>query len=227
MLGCSIRMVAALAATSAFIGACTAPTASSVGLRATASDGRGLYAGGSSWTIRATSAGRQEVVNIPTVGEVVVEDGRCRLVRSVGAGAIAILEARPGPCVEVRGDHLCFVDGVDFVTTDGSRVISVDGCAERNEIFLDRVEGDALATVGPHAFFERCAAIESQALQYVRVERITVDNNDKPNHGLRFRYRDGFEICFLSRTTGRYAIDVGIEDPAPRQLTLSGAVEDL
>ena len=227
MQGCSFRMVAALAATSAFIGACTAPTASSVGLRATASDGRGLYAGGSSWTIRATSAGRQEVVNIPTVGEVIVEDGHCRLVRSVGAGGIAIQEARPGPCVEVRGDHLCFVDGVEFVATDGGATISVAGCAERNEIFLERVEGAAVATVGPHAFFERCAPIESPTLEYVRVERIAVDNNDKPSHGLRFRYRDGFEICFLSRTTGRYSIDLGIEDPAPRQLTLSGAVDDL
>lgn len=211
----------------ALLGACVTTTSGPGGLEVTGADGQRLYRGGSSWTVRATSSSRQEVINIPGVGEVVVEDGRCRLVRSLGAGAIAIREARPGPCVEERGDRLCFVDGVWFNNAEGTDRVSVDGCAERNEIFLERVEGHELATVGPRGFFERCAPIDARSPSYVRVGHIVVENNDQPSHGLRFRYRDGFEICFLARSTGRYSVDIDVEDPAPRHLTLTGAVDEL
>lgn len=190
-----------------------------------------VYTGAAAWTVRATSDGREDVVAVPGVGEVIVGAERCRLVRNGPAaasgftGAITVLPAAvDGGCADVRGDRLCF-NAVHFKDSDGDVV--VDGCADRNEVFLDRIEESAPVGVGPAVYVERCAPIPAPQLSYVRVKAISVDGNDKPGHGLRFRYSDGFEVCFSSRPEGRYIVTLEVEDPERRELVLSGDVDDL
>jgi len=195
----------------------TTTTLGRTGLVATSGE-RELFRGPSAWTVRATSTGREDVVAVPGVGEVIVAQGVCRLVLVGEDGVLTVRETTA--CAEERGDHLCFA-GARFDD------VVIDGCAERNEIFLDRLEGDQLASVGPTSFVERCAPIDSTRLSYMKIIDLDVDGNDRPRHGLRFRYRDGFEVCFLSRTRGTYRILLELEDPTPRRVTMSGAVDEL
>jgi hypothetical protein len=185
-----------------------------------------VFRGTAAWTVRATSGGREDVVAVPGVGEVIVGEGRCRLVRGGGAlGAITVVPSVvPGACADVQGDRLCF-NAVAFRDEGGDVV--VDGCADRNEVFLERIDEEAPIGVGPAVFVERCAPLNAPALSYVRVSDIVVDGNNRARHGLRFRYSDGFEVCFLSRPEGRFTLTLEVEDPSPRQVVLSGDVDDL
>ena len=195
-----------------------------------ARDGRGaeVYRGPASWTVRATTSGREDVVAIPPLGEVIaMGDKRCRLVRPTEMGGIQVYEAAtPERCVETRADKVCFTSTTTFVR-DGE-AFSVEGCADRNDIFLSRVDGMIPASVGPHAFVERCAPIPAERPNYLRVRRIVVDDNDRPTIGLRFRANgDGFDVCFLAREVGQYRVELDVEDPKARALVLEGAVDAL
>jgi hypothetical protein len=182
------------------------------------------YAGAAAWTVRATSSGREDVVAVPGVGELIVGERGCRLVRALPDGALAV-QVGPSSCAEVRGDRLCFA-GARFVD-EGGGASSVNGCADRNEVLLERLEAGGGATIGPTSFVERCAPVPSTSPTWLHVRAIFVDDNDQPEHGLRLRYRDGFEVCFLARSTGRYRVEVDVEDPARRRISLSGDVGDL
>lgn len=183
------------------------------------------YAGAAAWTVRATSSGREDVVAVPGVGEVIVAGGGCRLVRPLPDGAISVWQGPPG-CAEPRGERLCFGDA-RFVDDGDDDDVTVVGCADRNEVLLERLTGAGGATVGPASFVERCAPVPATAPTYLRVRAILVEDNDRPEHGLRLRYQDGFEVCFLARAVGRYRIEVDVKDPRPRRVSLAGAVDDL
>lgn len=184
-----------------------------------------LHAGPAAWTVRPTSTGREDVVAIPGVGELIVGADACRLVQARPGGAIvARTTATPG-CAEPRGDRLCFPAGTRFPGDDG--VIEVAGCASRNELFVDRLAGGASATVGPSSFVERCVQVPSTTPTWLRVRAVFVEHNDRPEHGLHLRYRDGFEVCFLARLEGRYRVEVDVEDPERRRVSLEGDVGEL
>jgi hypothetical protein len=188
---------------------------------------RVLHAGPAAWTVRATSTGREDVVAVEGLGEIVVGASGCRLVRALPGSAIAVwTTTTDGACAEARGDRLCFAAGTRFVGEGGDSV-DVTGCADRNELFLDRLAGGAVASVGPTSFVERCAPVPSTAPTWLRVRTILVEHNDRPEHGLHLRYRDGFEVCFLARQQGRYRIEVDVEDPDRRRVSLTGAVDEL
>jgi hypothetical protein len=188
-------------------------------------DGHTLHDGPAAWTVRATSTGREDVVFVAGVGEIIVGADGCRLVRALPGGAIAILPAaRSGPCTVPRNDRLCFPSGTRFAG-DGIAV-DVAGCADKNELFLDRLADGAVATVGPTAFVERCVPLPSTSPTWLRVRAILVEDNDRPEHGLHLRYRDGFQVCFLTRPRGRYRVEVDVEDPQRRRISLDGHVGD-
>jgi hypothetical protein len=206
----------------------TTPPSSSYGVLARNAAGAEVYRGPASWTVRATTSGREDVVAIPPLGEVIaMGDKRCRLVRPTEMGGIEVYEATsPERCIETRADKVCFTATTTFVREAES--FSVQGCADRNDIFLSRVDGAIPASVGPHAFVERCAPIAAERPNYLRVRNIVVDDNDRPTIGLRFRANgEDFELCFLAREEGQYRAVLDVEDPTPREVVLEGAVEAL
>jgi len=206
-------------------GCATSAPAPAAGALVVSGGGRVLHAGPAAWTVRATSTGREDVVGIAGFGEIIVGVDGCRLVRALPGGAIAVMpSAGDGPCTESRGDRLCFKAGTRFVG-DGDD-IDVAGCADKNELFLDRLGDGAVATVGPTAFVERCVPVPSTSPSWLRVRAILVEGNDRPEHGLHLRYRDGFEVCFLARLRGRYRVEVDVEDPQRRRVSLDGDVAD-
>jgi hypothetical protein len=206
-------------------GCATTGPAPAPGSLVVAAGDRVLHSGPAAWTVRATSTGREDVVGVPGVGEVIVGADACRLVQARPGGAIAVWTASTSRCAEPRGDRLCFPTGTRFVGDDGA--IDVAGCASRNELFVDRLAGGAAATVGPTSFVERCVPVPSTTPTWLRVRAILVEHNDRPEHGLHLRYRDGFEVCFLARLQGRYRIEVDVEDPQPRRVSLDGDVDAL
>ena len=214
-----------LAVVSLVMCAACATSAPRAGALVVSGGGHTLHDGPAAWTVRATSTGREDVVFIAGVGEVIVGADGCRLVRALPGGAIAILPAaRSGPCTVPRNDRLCFPSGTRF-TGDGVAV-DVAGCADKNELFLDRLADGAVATVGPTAFVERCVPIPSTSPTWLRVRAILVEDNDRPEHGLHLRYSDGFQVCFLTRPRGRYRVEVDVEDPHRRRVSLAGDVAD-
>lgn len=206
----------------------TTSSTSSSGVVARNAAGAEVYRGPASWTVRATTSGREDVVAIPPLGEVIaMGDKRCRLVRPTEMGGIQVYEADIADrCVETRADKVCFTSTTTFVRD--SEAFSVEGCADRNDIFLSRVDGVIPASVGPHAFVERCAPIAAERPNYLRVRAIVVEDNDRPTIGLRFRANgDGFDVCFLAHEVGQYRVELDVEDPQPRELVLEGAVDAL
>ena len=207
---------------------CATTSASSGALTAKNDRGALVYSGAASWTVRATTSGREDVVQVPDLGEVIALDQRrCRLVRPDKNGSMTVWEATTAPrCIETREDKVCFVQPTTFALDGASFVIA--GCADRNDVFLSRIDGTVPATVGPRAFIERCAPIEAERLKYVRVVDIVVENNDRPRNGLRFRTSgEDFEVCFLVREKGTYRVLLEVEDPKPRELVLQGTVDEL
>jgi hypothetical protein len=184
-----------------------------------------LHAGPVAWTVRATSTGREDVVAIPGVGELIVGADACRLVQARPGGAIVVRTTATPGCAERRGDRLCFPAGTHFTGEDGA--VEVVGCASRNELFVDRLAGGASAGVGPSSFVERCVPVPSTTPRWLRVRAVLVEHNDRPEHGLHLRYRDGFEVCFLARLEGRYRVEVDVEDPERRRVSLEGDVGEL
>lgn len=211
---------------STLLSSCTTSAPAAGGALVVQEGGATLHAGAAAWTVRATSSGREDVVAVPGLGEVIVHETGCRLVRALPDGGIAVWPSAVTPCIAARSDRLCFVDDARFVGPDGD-VVTAHGCADKNELFLDRLAGGGVAGVGPRSFIERCAPVPSSQPSYLRVRAILVEDNDRPEHGLRLRYSDGFEVCFLARTVGRYRIEIDVEDPVRRRVTLAGAVDDL
>ncbi len=207
---------------------CATTSASSGALTAKNDTGALVYSGSASWTVRATSSGREDVIQVPDLGEVIALDQRrCRLVRPEKNGGMTVWEATTAPrCIETREDKVCFTSPTTFAFESASFVVA--GCADRNDVFLSRIDGSVPATVGPRAFIERCAPVDSERLRYIRVVDIHVDNNDRPKNGLRFRTSgEDFEVCFLVREQGSYRVLLELEDPQPREVTLQGKVDEL
>ncbi len=188
-------------------------------------DGVVVHAGTAAWTARETSTAHQDVVAVVEIGEVLIERTGCRLVRSRPDGAISVTPSSPAVCAEQRGDRLCFVDGAHFVDVD--HTIAVRGCADRNELLLERLGTGAVASVGPTSLVERCVPVPSRDPSWLRIREIVVDDLEQPERGLRFRYHDGFGACFLARPSGRYRLVVDVEDPRPRRIELTGMVSEL
>jgi hypothetical protein len=184
-----------------------------------------VYAGPAAWTMRATSADHEDVVEIEGLGEVLVQADGCRLVRSLPNGLIRVTMSSPAMCAERRGDSLCFLAHTQFVEPDS--VVAVHGCADRNELVFDRLTSGAQASVGPTSLLERCIPVPAHNPVWVRIRDVAVDDNDRPERGLRLRYRDGFRVCVLTRPGGRYRMVVDVEDPTPRRLVLTGAIDDV
>ncbi len=193
-------------------------------------DGREVHTGPAAFTVRTTSAHQDtaNVVLVPGVGEILVEDHRCRFVRADGGVSVLSISERPGPCAELQGEQLCF-DHIAFVSGGG---VDVDGCATRNELFLDRV-GDDIGSGGiaPRTLIERCVPIPATDPDYVRVEEINVDGIANPWRDLRFRFDgDGFGVCFLSGKRGTYRLQLRVEEgqqAEPRDVVVVGALGDL
>jgi hypothetical protein len=211
----------------ALVGACASVTPGAlVGVRVDV-EGRRVHDGPAAFTVRVEGREARPVVSLRGVGEVLVDVDGCRFVRVTSGGALTV-SSHVGPCSTLVGDRLCF-RAARFLDAGGAPHVVVDGCADRNELFLDRVDiGSADTGLAPRTFVERCAAIDAADAHYVGVVAVVVDDNDQPWRGLRLRYDgDGFGVCFLSAKEGRYRIDVVVEDPRPRSLTLIGAVDEL
>lgn len=213
-----VKKIAVLAvffsATAATTWSCVTPQ-TQAGLFVVVIDGRTVHRGAAAYTVRDGSD-PESVVSLAGIGEVLVRPGRCRFVRAdAGLAALSILD-REGACAEMRGDRICF-DAVQF----GANV-RVDGCADRNELFLEQYERES--GFGPRTLIDRCVEIPGD-VHYVRVDDITVDDVERPRRGLRFRWNgDGFDVCFLSKKSGQWRLQLTVDD-AP--VTLSGDVSDL
>jgi hypothetical protein len=205
--------------------ACATPPAPAAPALVVTQDGVVIHAGAAAWTVRATSMEPQDVVGVVGVGEILVERGGCRLVRSRTDGAISVTTSSPAVCAERRGDRLCFVTGARFVEAD--QIVAVRGCADRNELFLDRLGTGAGASIGPTSLVERCVQVPVRDPSWLRIREIVVDDVEQPERGLRLRYRDGFDACFLGQPRGRYRLVIDVEDPRPRRLELTGMVDEL
>ena len=187
-------------------------------------DGRVAFDGAAAFTVRDGGA-RASVVSVTGVGEVIVpaDGGACKVVLAErGVVALRILDGM-SDCADVVGDRLCF-DGAAFVGA-GSRVV-VDGCADRNELFLDRAEGDTDgAGLGPRTLIERCVEVPKPNPGFVRVDDLVVEGVADPRRGLRFRWNgDGFDVCFLSGKSGHYRARVFVDG---RDVVVEGDVADL
>ncbi len=225
-----LTLASTLASTIAVSSCATTTEAPRASLTATDERGAVIYRGAASWTVRATSKSREDVVAVPGLGEVIaVDDRRCRLVRAergVVVGMSVWEATTPSRCLEVKADKVCFSAPTTFVREGAS--FTVSGCADRNDIFLSRIDGPVPATVGPRAFIERCVPVPSDNLKYFRVADISVDHNDQPRNGLRFRVSgDEFEVCFLVRERGSYRVLLEVEDPQPHEVVIEGAVDEL
>lgn len=230
VLASSVLASLALASLALASSCASTPEAARHGITVVDDAGKVVHKGAASWTVRATTSGREDVVDIKGLGEIIAfEARRCRLVRfgGDGIGSMTVWEATTSPrCVEAREDKICFLAPTTFVRDGAS--FTVDGCADRNDIFLSRVDGSVPASVGPKAFVERCAAIDSAHLNYVRVVDIAVEHNDRPRDGLRFRASgEDFEVCFLVKEQGHYRVTLSVEDPQPRDVVLDGEVDEL
>jgi hypothetical protein len=190
-------------------------------------DGRRVRHGPAAYTVRETGDATTRVITMPGIGEVLVAPDACRFARLERGGAVTVWR-HAGPCAQRSGTRLCFARAA---FADEAAVVRgvVDGCVEQNEIFLDRVgDDDAVVGVGPRTYIERCVDVPAKDPSYVAVVSVDVDDNDRPWRGVRLRHDgDAFGVCFLSRTTGRYRIEVNVEDPRRRMLVLEGAVDEL
>ncbi len=173
-------------------------------------DGRVVHRAPVAFTVR-DGAEPESVVSLVDVGELIVGAERCRFVRSDrGLASLQILERR-GACAVERGERLCF-DDVAFDGDGKAGLVTVSGCADRNELFLDRVAEEREVGIGPRTLIERCVPVPAREPRYIRVDEVSVDDNDDPRRGLRFRWNgDGFDVCFLSRKTGRYRVVLTVE----------------
>jgi hypothetical protein len=189
--------------------------------------GAAPFRGPAAFTTRVEGHHARSVVTVVGLGEVLVGDDGCRFARLGDGGALAVWR-HDGSCAERRGDRLCF-DGVTFVDDDAVVRAVVDGCADRNEVFLDRIAGDPrLADLAPPTLIERCVDVRARDPGFLLVVDIVVDDNDQPWRGVRWRHDgDAFGVCFLSRAAGHYRVDVVVEDPRPRRVVLQGAVDEL
>lgn len=183
--------------------------------------GRG-FSGPAAFTVRDSGV-PESVVTVEGVGEVIVKgDGTCRFVRAdKGISDLQILESKV-PCAELRGDRLCF----DHFVFQGASRVAVDGCADRNEVFLERNDtAHDVASFAPRTLIERCVPVPKDDPRYLRVDDIRVDGVDNARRGLRFRWNgDGFDVCFLSQKTGRYKALVHVDD---KDLVVAGDVGDI
>lgn len=211
----------AVVALAALVGACTGKEAGSRAFVVEV-DGRVVHRGPAAFTTREAHP-PENVVFIKGIGEVIVTPNLCRFVRSdAGLQALQILE-RKAPCVDVVDDRVCF-NNVRF-----GDAVRVDGCADRNELFLSRVNGDEVTTAtgfAPRTLIERCVEVPAKDPHYLRVDDIGVDDVEQPRQGLRFRWNgDGFDVCFLSRKQGKWHVTVQVDDGEP--VALAGDVDDL
>ncbi len=190
-------------------------------------DGRSTFLGPAAYTVRLGGAEAARVVSLRRIGEILVTDEGCRFARLETTGLVSVWR-HEGACAETRGDRVCFV-GADFVDERSMKRARVDGCADRNELFLDRIEADVIESgLVPRTLTERCVDVPVREPAYLRIAEVNVDGNEHPWRGLRIRHDgDGFGVCFLSTRSGRFRIDLAVEDPGPRALVLQGDVDDL
>ena len=218
----------AVALVSTLSSACasTPPSTSSTSLVVVV-DGRAAHRGPAAYTVRVGAHSSSRVITLRGVGEVIVDDDDCRFARIDAVGAVTVWR-HDGACSQRRGERICF-DRAAFVDDAAVRHVVVDGCADQNEIFLDRTGGAVDDTgLGPRTLIERCVDVPALDPGYVAVTAVAVDDNDQPWRGLRLRHDgDAFGVCFLSHKTGRYRVDVVVEDPRRREIVLRGAVDEL
>ena len=216
----------------------TTPDGAARGLVVVA-DGRQVHAGPAAFTVRTSGAERttMNAVLVPGVGELLVEADRCRFVRSDGGYSVLSIFERAGSCGELRGERLCFAR-VSFskttpateTTPSTTSLIEVDGCVDRNELFLDRVGDDiAAGGIAPRTLIERCVPIPADDPGYLRVDDVSVAGVDNAWPDLRFRFDgDGFGVCFLSGKRGSYRLVVRVEEGGlARDVVVAGDVSDL
>ncbi|MDP2344758.1 MAG: hypothetical protein Q8O67_27665 [Deltaproteobacteria bacterium] len=192
-------------------------------------DGRQVHDGPAAFSTRRVS-GDQAIANVvlvPGVGEILVEDDRCRFVKADGGVSVLSIFEHPGSCAELAGEKLCF-KGAAFKK---DVVIDVQGCADRNELFLDRVDDITGGGIAPRTLIERCVPVEAADPSYLRVVDVAVEGMDNPWRALRFRFDDdGFGVCFLSGKRGAYRVTVRVEEagkPEPRDVVVAGDLGDL
>ena len=190
-------------------------------------DGHAVHRGPAAYTVRIESRASSRVVSLSGVGELIVHDDECRFARLDSVGAVSVWR-HEGGCGQRERERLCF-DHAVFLDDAGRRRVVVDGCADQNEIFLERVDGvDADTGLGPRTLIERCVDVPARDPGYVAIVAIAVDDNELPWRGLRLRHDgDAFGVCFLSHKTGRYRVDVVVEDPRRRAVALQGTVDEL
>jgi hypothetical protein len=224
---CAALSVAVVSAACASTAKAPTSTSTSTSTLDVVVDARAVFHGPAAYTVRVAADASTLVVSLPRIGEVIVGDATCRFARLEAGGAVAVWR-HEGACAHRMGSRLCFARAA-FVDDAAVMRGVVDGCVEQNEIFLDRMDGVRGAVgVGPRTLIERCADVPARDPGYVAVVDINVDDNEQPWRGMRLRYDgDAFGVCFLSRPTGRYRIDVVVEDPRRRTFVLAGAVDEL
>ena len=197
------------------------------------------FEGPAAFSARATTGNREDVVHLVGFGELVINDAGCRLMRyrvekstdaaSPDRGVLEVwTAAEPGRCLTDVNDRLCLAGPTAFLDGKGER-FDVSGCAERNTIFLDRVDQKRGRSIGPTSYFEHCVDVDdSTNATYLKLNSLTVDDNDNPMQGTHFRYDEGFALCFLTTGVGRYDASVTVEVPGvptTRDLHLEGEID--
>lgn len=190
-------------------------------------DGRQVFSGSAAYTVRVGSQHASRVVSLRGLGEILVDDDACRYAHRGTDGALSVWQ-HDGPCTAPLEQRLCFRH-VAFVDERDVQRVVVDGCADQNELFLDRIDSAIVDVgVGPRTLIERCVDVPARAPSYLRVVEIAIDGNEQPWRGVRLRHDgDAFGVCFLSMKTGRYRVEVVVEDPHRRTLQLAGDVDEL
>ena len=226
-----IRMAAVATALSSFVFGCVTTSKPSTNGLVVRVDGLEVHRGPAAFTVRTTGPQRDtiNVVLVPQLGEVLVDVDRCRFVRADGGVPILSILEHPGRCAELRGEQLCF----GRATFGKAVVIEIDGCADRNEVFLDRVGNLDTVGIAPRTLIERCVPVSADDPSYLRVVDISVAGSAQVWRDVRFRFDgDGVSVCFLSAKSGAYRVVVHVEEgqnavaPAGRDLVIAGDVSD-
>lgn len=221
-----------------------------------AHSGEVFWRGEASYTVRRARAGVAErAVGLPGLGELHVgvgdDDGACRVIWSRGGlDQLVVYEAERASCAVRDTGRICLsatrfapdlapggapTAGSDSTATAAAapRALVVDGCADANLLLWSKVEGLRRATIGPHAWRERCVPVparEGCELVYLGRTHLEVATNAAAADSFVFR-SDGeaWRACFLEAESGAYALGLHLEDTCGQRATvrLTGHSDDL
>jgi len=222
---------------------CATAQAPGLGEVVVSQETRELWRGPTTYTVRGLPSGAHEnAVRIPGVGEILVNDGVCRLVRSsAGVDRVEVFvsqgNAQGDGCATPDPAHdaaLCFRHARFVGSRESSTgVIVVNGCASENDLVWGKLQGASSATVGPTLWRRRCARIVAEGMCeiiYLRKRSLEVAKSVSTLDDFTFNWvGDGWQACFLEREAGPYAMSVLVEDTCGKSanIRIAGDSADL